>query len=153
MPPALRIGVLVVAATMVLAASGTFAASADENARVNYMLNCQGCHLPDGSGVPGRVPNLKGFVGNFLRVPGGREFLIRVPGVAGSSLGDTDLAGVMNWMLLNFSREQLPENFIPYTAEEIGLLRKQMLADAAAIRHDLMEEIESAGFWDKSMTP
>src|SRR5215207_2278697 len=24
--------------------------------RVNYALHCQGCHLPDGSGMPGKVP-------------------------------------------------------------------------------------------------
>ena len=147
-------GLGVVALTAVFAASGFRAVSADADARVNYMLNCQGCHLADGSGAPGRVPNLKGLVGYFLRVPGGREFLVRVPGVAGSSLSDGELAGVMNWMLLNFSREQLPENFIPYTAEEIGLLRKQILADAAAIRRELIEEIEGvAGFRDAPVAP
>ncbi len=42
-------------------------------ARFNYMLNCQGCHSADGSGI-GDIPEMKNFVGNFLRVPGGREF-------------------------------------------------------------------------------
>ena len=50
-----------------------------QRARVDYMLNCQGCHLPDGDGA-GDVPRMKNFVGNFLKVPGGRAFLVQVPG-------------------------------------------------------------------------
>ena len=34
-----------------------------ERARVNYMLNCQGCHGADGVGtVDGSVPEMKNFV-------------------------------------------------------------------------------------------
>ncbi len=35
------------------------------------MLNCQGCHLGDGSGLPGVVPSMRGIVAGFLDVPGG----------------------------------------------------------------------------------
>ncbi|MBI2993108.1 MAG: cytochrome c [Gammaproteobacteria bacterium] len=110
-------------------------------ARQDYMLHCQGCHQPDGAGAEGRVPNLKDSVGNFLRVPGGREYLIRVPGVANSTLGDEQLAGLMNWLLLNFSREQLPQDFVPYSAAEVRRLRSQGLVDVAPLRRDLLEEI------------
>ena len=64
----------------------------DRQARINYMLNCQGCHTPDGSGAPGKVPSLKNFMGNFVQVEGGREFLIQVPGAAQSTLSDAELA-------------------------------------------------------------
>ena len=38
-----------------------------ERARVNYILNCQGCHGPDGAGsADGDVPRMKNFLGNFL---------------------------------------------------------------------------------------
>ena len=56
---------------------------ATEPAQVDYMLNCQGCHLPDGSGFPARqVPDLRNRMGSFLSVPGGREYLVQVPGTA-----------------------------------------------------------------------
>ena len=47
----------------------------------DYMLHCQGCHGPDGSGARGAVPSFRGEVAKFLRVPGGREYLLRVPGI------------------------------------------------------------------------
>ncbi len=59
----------------------------------------------------------------FLSVPGGREYLGRVPGVATSPLSNADLSEVMNWMLWRFDKEHLPANFQPYTAAEIGQLR------------------------------
>jgi mono/diheme cytochrome c family protein len=96
-------------------------------ARQNYMVHCQGCHLPDASGSPGRVPNMKDFIGNFLRVPGGREFIIRVPGAASALISDEELAELMNWLLETFSKEQLPADFKPYTAAEAGTLRKHPL--------------------------
>ena len=111
-----------------------------ERARVNYMLNCQGCHLPDGDGV-GDIPRMKGFVGNFLRVPGGREFVVRVPGSANAALDDEALAELLNWMLLEISAAQLPENFAPYTAEEVGRHRAQPLSDVNTVRMGLIQKI------------
>jgi hypothetical protein len=57
-----------------------------------------------------------------LWVPGGREYLCRVPGVATSPLSNDDLADVMNWMLWRFDKEHLPAAFRPFTAAEIGRL-------------------------------
>ncbi len=108
----------------------------------DYILNCQGCHLSDGSGAPGKVPNLKGFLGNFLHVPGGREYLIQVPGVAHSVLDDWRLAAVMNWVLENFSREQIPADNVPYSAGEVGSLRKNALLDVNGRRAELLRDIE-----------
>ena len=53
---------------------------------LDYMLHCRGCHLADGTGSPGAVPSLTGLFGKFLWVPGGREYLVRVPGSAKSPL-------------------------------------------------------------------
>ncbi len=47
---------------------------------VEYALNCQGCHRADGAGTPGSVPSLADSVARFLTVPGGREYLVQVPG-------------------------------------------------------------------------
>jgi hypothetical protein len=118
-------------------------ATAANLARQDFILNCQGCHLADGSGAPGKVPRLTGFIGNFLKVPGGREYLIQVPGAAHSVLNDDRLAGVMNWVLGNFSREQLPADNVPYSGAEVGALRKDALLDPGARRGELLHEIES----------
>ena len=111
-----------------------------QRARVDYMLNCQGCHLPDGDGA-GDVPRMKGFVGNFLKVPGGRKFLVQVPGSANAPLDDARLAGLLNWMLAEISADQLPENFRPYTAEEVGRYRARPLQDVLAVRVRLIQKI------------
>ena len=67
-----------------------------DRARVNYMLNCQGCHGPDGAGTEdGVVPVMKNFVGHFLQTQAGREFLVRVPGSANAALSHGELAEVL----------------------------------------------------------
>jgi hypothetical protein len=118
--------------------------AAPASAQAGYMLACQGCHLEDGRGFPQRgVPSLNGFVGNFLKVPGGREFLVQVPGAAQSELSDERLAEVLNWMLRKFSPAQLPAEFVPYTAAEVGRLRTAPLAEVAPVRARLLQRLDS----------
>ena len=107
----------------------------------NYTLNCQGCHLADASGMEGRVPRLRGEVGRFLHVPGGREYLIRVPGVATTPLDDAALAELMNWLLGEFSATELPDDFRPYTAAEVGALRRHPLVEVEAARARLLQSM------------
>ena len=95
----------------------------EQRAQVNYMLHCQGCHLPQAEGHEGRVPPMKDFVGYFLHSQEGRDFLIRVPGVAHAALSDEEVAELMNWLLASFSAEQLPADFTPFTAPEVKALR------------------------------
>ncbi len=109
-------------------------------ARLNYILHCQGCHLVDGAGTAGKVPALKQEVGRFLQVEGGREFLIQVPGTSQSALSDTEVADVLNWILENFSRDELPVDFVPYTAAEITQYR-QPLVNVTAVRTQLVAQI------------
>lgn len=118
------------------------AAPAMELAQQDYILHCQGCHLADGGGAPGKVPSFRDFLGYFLHVPGGREFLVRVPGVAHTPLDDARTAAVMNWVLDNFSRGQLPADHRPFTAEEVGHLRADALLDVNARRAELLRAIE-----------
>jgi hypothetical protein len=107
--------------------------------QVDYMLECQGCHLGDGSGVPGRVPDLRDSVGRFLTVPGGREYLVRVPGAAQSPLGDAELAGVLNWMIRRFGPAAVAAGFEPYAAPEVGRLRKTPLPEVDSVRGSLVQ--------------
>lgn len=110
----------------------------------NWTLNCQGCHRLDGSGSDATAPGIAGTVAKFLWVPGGREYLIRVPGVATSPLADADLAEVMNWMLWRFDREHLPASFKPFTAAEIAPLRARPLRlEASQMRSALLSQVDA----------
>jgi hypothetical protein len=114
-----------------------------EQVRADYMLACQGCHLDDGRGFPARgVPKLSGYLGNFLKVPGGRAFLVQVPGSAQSDLSDARLAALLNWMVRSFSPQQVPADFVEYEAAEVGRLRTHPLAAVAATRAELVRRIE-----------
>ena len=118
------------------------AANATDPAQADYMLNCQGCHLPDGRGFPARnVPPLNNHLGKFLHVDGGREFLVQVPGAAQSGLSDEQLAAVLNWMLISFSLNELPENFQPYQAGEVHRLRQSPLVEVTQVRTKLLNAV------------
>lgn len=114
-------------------------------AREDYSRNCQGCHLADGRGIPGLVPNMANFVGYFTHLPEGRAFLIRVPGVAQAPLDDARLAAVLNWMLQAMSREQLPKDFHPYTADEVRAHRAGVLTAVTRERAMLIGRLKDLG--------
>ncbi len=110
----------------------TFAGSveADVPASEAYVLHCAGCHGRDGSGHADFVPSLQ-EVGALLRWPGGRAYLARVPGVAQAPVSDAQLAALLNWLLVEISRTP---DFAPYSATEVGALRRDPLRDPAAAR-------------------
>ncbi len=109
------------------------------------MLHCMGCHLADGSGTPGKVPPLAGHIGFFLQVPGGREFLLRVPGASQSLLSDAELAGVMNEIIARFGAPQVPADFMPYTEAEVARWRHQPIPDVRAERRRLLDQVKKPG--------
>lgn len=113
----------------------------DRRAEVNYMLHCQGCHLPDAAGFDGKVPPMKDFVGFFLHSQEGRQFVVRVPGVAQSALSDSELAELMNWLLTNFSARQLPDSFVPFAPDEVGELRRDPEPDPEHARTRILASI------------
>jgi len=110
------------------------------SAHVNYMTECQGCHLPDGSGQKGSVPAMKGELHRFLTVEGGREFLVQVPGSANSKLSDADLAALLNWLLPKMGGAA--DGFKPYTPEEVALYRAQRLVDVNGTRAALVAKFD-----------
>lgn len=120
--------------------------SAATEPRINYMLNCQGCHLADGSGKPGSVPSMRGVLHKFLAVSGGREFLVQVPGSANSSLNDVELADLLNWMLENLSADadknkiERNKTFSPYNQSEVKELRAKVLIDVEKTREALVNQ-------------
>jgi hypothetical protein len=117
-----------------------------ELVQFDYMMNCQGCHLAEGEGFPVRgVPSVKGHIGKFQHVEGGREFLIQVPGSAQSDLNDERLTAVINWMMATFATNELPVDFRPYSVSEVSELRKSPLVDVKGTRALLIEKIKKLG--------
>lgn len=115
-------------------------------ARQHWILQCQGCHRPDATGTPTTTPTMANLVARFLTVPGGREYLSRVPGVATAALSDKDLAELLNWTLIRFDPAHLPVDFKPYGVEEVARLRRQPLrTEANSVRKRLMAQIERDG--------
>lgn len=113
---------------------------------LDYTLACAGCHRADGTGTPGSIPPLAGSVARYLAVPGGREFLVRVPGVAQAALDDAALAAVLNWMVLRFDPAHVPGDFVPYDAAEVGRLRREPLTDVARVRRRLRRALRGMRF-------
>jgi hypothetical protein len=129
-----------------LAAAALLAAPASQaqDPRVDYMLQCQGCHREDGSGAPGAVPDLRGSLRRFLAVPGGREYLVRVPGVAQSPLSDQRLAALLDWMIEAFDPAGPEGAAPPYRAAEVARLRARPYADVAPVRRELLRRMQAA---------
>jgi len=109
-----------------------------EDPHVDYMLHCQGCHLPDGAGSTGLVPGLRSSVGELAGSAEGRDYLLRVPGSSQSRLSDERLAALYNWIINTWNAESRPKDFRPFTAEEVQAARRHPLIDAAAKRKQVV---------------
>lgn len=144
----MRVAALALAGALLAAPSAAASEAGVEpiaGTRLAYVLHCMGCHLEDGSGAPGRVPSLVG-VGRFLRVPGGRDYLLRVPGVAQAPLDDAALAALLDWLLARFDpAAAAAPGFAPFRAAEVARARALPLADAEAARRALLAELGAAG--------
>jgi mono/diheme cytochrome c family protein len=105
---------------------------------VNFQLNCMGCHLADGSGEPGRVPSLRRSLVLLSSRPAGRDYIIRVPGVAQSPLSNEEIATLLNWMARNLSDLKLPPDFVGYSAAEVGRSRSHPLTRVGETRARLL---------------
>jgi hypothetical protein len=108
------------------------------------MLQCQGCHLADGSGSPGAVPDLRGSLAPLLAAPGGREYLVRVPGAAQSPLSDQRLAAVLDWMIREFGPPEAAAAAQPYRAEEVARWRARPYLEVESVRRALLSRSGSA---------
>jgi hypothetical protein len=106
---------------------------------VNFQVNCMGCHLADGSGQAGRVPSIRHSLVLFSATREGRDYIVRVPGVAQSPLSDEDTAALLNWMARNLSDLKLPPDFVDYSEAEVQSLRHRPLVKVRNARARLMK--------------
>ncbi len=102
---------------------------------INSALQCMGCHTPDGSGTPGRVPAIRDTLLPLARLPEGRRYLVQVPGSAQSTLDNAELAAVLNWMIETFTGRG---DFTRFTAAEVTRYRSQTLVHVSAERERLL---------------
>jgi len=112
---------------------------------IDYMLNCQGCHLADGSGSAGSVPDLRDNLGRLAAVAGGRAYLVQVPGSRNAPIDDAALAAVLNWMMDAFSASTRPADWTPYSPDEVARVRAERVVDIPARRAALFEAIGHSG--------
>jgi mono/diheme cytochrome c family protein len=113
---------------------------AQADPKVDYLLHCSGCHMPDGSGLTDVVPNLHDTMGRIVAEPEGRTYIVRVPGASQAPISDEKLTEVLNWMLTEFSSDTLPENFKPLTVKEVKRARSRLLADPLKYRATLFPD-------------
>ena len=123
------------AASLALAIGTTATASADP--RLDYTLHCEGCHLPEAVGWPGHVPSLRGDYGRIAGVPGGRDYLMRVPGAADAPMPSSALAAVLNWLMDTYNADTRPAGFEPFTAAEVEAVRRKPLDNPQARRAEI----------------
>jgi len=102
----------------------------------NYVLFCAGCHRPDGSGVSRKVPSLHATLPLLLRTEGGREYVLRVPGVSNSALTDKGVAQVLNWAVEHFVRPEDRATWAPFTPEAVRAARRLPLPSVRAARRE-----------------
>ena len=113
-------------------------ALAEKNPHADYLLYCRGCHLHTGDAVPAaNVPSLHELV-PLLATQEGRDYLVRVPGVAQTPMTDEQVAEVLNWVLRNFNADTLPANFKPFTADEVANARGKVLPNPLKAREEIL---------------
>jgi hypothetical protein len=100
----------------------------------DYVEHCSGCHGMQGNSAPAEIPVLRDRVGYFMCTPEGRDYLIRLPNVAYSAIGDNqELADMMNFVVFGLGGASAPKGAKPFTAGEVARLRGRALATQSLI--------------------
>lgn len=96
--------------------------------QVAYLTSCGGCHGVEGVSAPKVVPTLRHLTGSFLCTRQGRQFIVRLPDVALSSLSDRMLTKVMNWVVFDMGAPVAGGSKARrYTVAEVARLRREPL--------------------------
>jgi hypothetical protein len=100
----------------------------------DYVEHCSGCHGMQGNSAPAEIPVLRDRVGYFMCTREGRDYLIRLPNVAYSAIGDNqELADMMNFVVFGLGGASAPRTAKPFTAAEVARLRRDALATQSLI--------------------
>ena len=114
--------------------------------QVAYLTSCGGCHGVEGVSAPRDVPTLRHLTGSFLCTRRGRQFIVRLPDVALSTLSDRMLTSVMNWIVFDLGAPVSggPEGR-PYTVAEVARLRREPLTQTGltAYRNQVVAQLQA----------
>ncbi|MEM9388669.1 MAG: hypothetical protein AAGA68_26750 [Pseudomonadota bacterium] len=135
------------AALAALVASAAFStpAGAEHTAQANFLLHCAGCHRIDGRGFEPEVPDLTRELADMLRVPGGREYLVQVPGASQAPVSDAELTALINLVVERFAPQAVARGEAVLTLEEVVRHRARKPLDIFAERARLLALIEQLG--------
>ena len=106
--------------------------------KTDYMIHCMGCHAMNGQGMPPEVPAFDSTLGDIVGKPGGRAYLIQVPGASQSHLNDERLADVLTWLLRRYVGEDLPPDFQDISTLEVNQFRPIILTNPDLARINLL---------------
>lgn len=134
-----RRGFLAVLAGLAAACAHPAPAGELSLAQQNYFTHCMGCHGEDGAGLDGRVPDLRKDLARLAALPGGRAYILRVPGVTQTSLEPERTAEVLNYTLRAFGGAAVARRIAPFTAAEVARARAVPLLEISATRAGVME--------------
>lgn len=138
---------LAAGAVLASALAGGAQAGPERPPRVNYILRCTGCHGMEGAGSEqAGIPDFRGYVGTFARSGDGRLYLMHVPGVTNASLGDGEIAAVMNFVIESFAAESRDPAAPAFTAAEVTALRARPVADVVALRRSVAAAAVAQGW-------
>jgi hypothetical protein len=79
-----------------------------------------------------------------MRIPEGRDYVLRVPGAANSALPDARLAAVLNWLAASYGTPGAPQAS-PFTVDEVTGVRRTPLADVQARRREVIRALAASG--------
>jgi mono/diheme cytochrome c family protein len=138
--PGASIGRIIAAVAAFLSCEAAFASPQQD-----YVLYCMGCHGAQAEGVPGKVPPLAHALGRYMRLPEGRNYILRVPGAANSALSDAQLAAVLNWLAQTFDGDELSSEVPLFTAAEVTSQRHSPLPSVLATRREVVRALAATG--------
>ena len=123
-----------IAVAAILAGLGSGNSDAAEHSpRTNYLEHCGGCHGIDGRSAPRLVPDLKNRAGYFLCTREGREYVAQLPNVALVSIGNSELAALLNFVSFELGASSAPRGARRYTASEVAQMRRQPITSVDLI--------------------
>jgi hypothetical protein len=114
--------------------------------QVAYLTSCGGCHGVEGVSAPRDVPTLRHLTGSFLCTRRGRQFIVRLPDVALSTLSDRMLTAVLNWVVFDLGAPATrgPHGRL-YTVAEVARLRREPLTQTGltAYRNQVVAQLQA----------
>ena len=84
-------------------------------------------------------------MGHFMRSAAGRDYVLRVPGVANSALSDERLAEVLNWVAEHFDSDYSAGELRRFTATEVSRSRHRPLVSVLAARREVVRDLAATG--------